>query len=424
MKLIRTPFHHWLAAALGMAAQFSITQAALATDVLVADRLTNSVYRYSETGVLIDTVVADGVNIDQAVGLALSPDLTNLYVSSFQDGWVVRYDYDYDSGKATNPMIFASGLQAPNAILFSEDGETIYVSNLGGNTSEESLGVSRFHTDGSSAGTPLKFPSPAMPDDPDFFKYSGLAFAPNGNLLVGAWKDSTDFNSGAVLKWNGVGSTLEFLVQRNTSLDGASGLLVHEDHVYVTGMFAGSLQRFNLTDGQRDPTFNPPGVPFPQGLMDAPDGDGFLAGILGVVGQSYIAHYDFNGNSIGVFASNSVEGFAEATALIAVPERLPGDFNNNGLVDSVDYAVWRNTLGTSYHLYGNGDETGPSRHVVDRADYQLWKNNYGNTAGESLLGSVSSQVPEPASLVLAVVLGIGYLVCGRRRRTMGDDRIS
>ena len=413
MKLSRAPFLHWLTAALGVAALTGIMRPVLATDVLVADRLSNSVYRYSETGELLGTVLTDNQNIFQAVGLALSPDLTNLYVSSFQNGRVMRYDYDYESGTANNPVPFATGLSGPNAILFNSGGDTVYVSNLGG------IGVWRFNIDGSSAGPPLKFPQPPMPSGQDFRQLSGLAFAPNGNLLVGAFKDYPAQQKGAVLEWNGVDSTLEFLVDPAPSLDGASGLLVHEDHLYVTGMFASNIQRFNLDDGEHDPSFSVTGLEFPQGLMAAPNGDGFLAGVLGVAnGQGRIAHYDFNGNLIGdgVFASHGGGGFTEATALIAVPDRLPGDFNNNGAVDAADYTVWRNNLRSSYHLHGNGDETGASRHVVDLADFQMWKQNFGMVAGGQSLGGGASVVPEPSSLLLAIAAAALGLPPRRNRR--------
>jgi hypothetical protein len=263
-----------------------------------------------------------------------------------------------------------------------------------------------------------------MPSDPP--PLSGLAFAPNGDLLVGVFQDASGAN-GAVGHWNGTGSTLDFLVDPNSNLQGASGLLVHEDHLYVSGMLAGNIKRFDLTDGEPDPTFSISGLGFPNGLIEAPSGDGFLAGILGfAAGGGRIAHYDFNGNLVGdgVFASPGGGGFAEATAFVAVPERLAGDFNDDGDVDAADYTDWRNNLGSSYHLHGNGDETGASRHVVDRADYELWKQNYGNIAGGAAMGAASPQVPEPSSIVLAVVLGVGYLACGQRRRTTSDDRIS
>jgi sugar lactone lactonase YvrE len=384
----------------------------------VADRLSNSVYRYSETGDLIGTVLTDNENINQATGVALSLDRTNLYVSSFQNGRVMKYDYDYATGTATNPMIFASDLEAPSSILFAEDGDTIFVSNFGG------LGVSRFNLDGSSAGAPLQFPPPAMTGGTEYRTFSGLTFAPNGNLLVGVFLDYPASQNGAVGQWDGDGTTLEFLVDPHTSQQGASGLLVNGDHLYVSGMFAGNIQRFNLADGERDPSFSITGLGFPQGLATAPTG-GFLAGILGFAnGQGRIAHYDLDGNLVGdgVFASaGATGGFTEATSLFVVPDRLAGDFNNDGSVDAADYTVWRNNLGGSYHLHGNGDETGASRQLIDLADYELWKLNYGSIAAGSGVESVSSQVPEPASIVLAVGLGVGYLVHGQRRRTTRND---
>ena len=91
----------------------------------------------------------------QPTGLALSPDLTKLYVASFQNSQIVAYDYNRTAGTASNPTVFAAGfadnLATPSSILFSQDGSTMYVSNLGG------TGVARFNLDGSTAGPPLQF---------------------------------------------------------------------------------------------------------------------------------------------------------------------------------------------------------------------------------------------------------------------------
>lgn len=58
---------------------------------------------------------------------------------------------------------------------------------------------------------------------------------------------------------------------------------------------------------------------------------------------------------------------------------LPGDFNNDDVVDAADFTVWRDHLGTSHPLAGAGDEEGASRGVVDLADYQLWRQAFGDT---------------------------------------------
>jgi hypothetical protein len=62
---------------------------------------------------------------------------------------------------------------------------------------------------------------------------------------------------------------------------------------------------------------------------------------------------------------------------------LQGDFNNNGVVDTADYVVWRNTGGTA-------------------ANYNLWRANYGKAVG---VGSTfePASVPEPTNFVLIVI---------------------
>src|SRR5262245_900201 len=78
-----------------------------AKDVLVADRLSNSVYRYSEMGDFLGVVLTDNANISEPVGMALSPDLTKLYISSAQNSRLIRYDYNYAEGTASNATILA-----------------------------------------------------------------------------------------------------------------------------------------------------------------------------------------------------------------------------------------------------------------------------------------------------------------------------
>lgn len=382
-----------------------------AADVLVADRLSNSVYRYSETGTLLNTVVTDNANINQATGLSLSPDLQHLYVSSFQNARVMRYDYNVATGTATNGIIFADGddgLSSPSQILFSDDAQTIYVSNLGG------TGVAQFKLDGSLAGEPIAFPAPI---NAEHFQFSGLAFHPNGDLLVGDFQSFPSGTHGAIGRVDPPATELSYFVNPSTSLNGASGLLVHGDHLYATGMFAGTIRRFNLSDGSADPTFGVAGLAFPQGLMLAPDGNGFFAGILGFAnGLGHIAHYDFNGTLIGdgVFAAPGGGGFTEPTAFVTVPnstvEPIPGDFNDDQLVNAADLGIWRanfgNTSGSATVAMGDADGNG----IVDGVDFLVWQRHFTPAAA----APVSQQVPEPQAAALALLAGIGLL---RRQRT-------
>ncbi len=80
---------------------------------------------------------------------------------------------------------------------------------------------------------------------------------------------------------------------------------------------------------------------------------------------------------------------------------LPGDFNNSGVVDVADYAVWRKGLGTTYVA----------------SDYDVWRTHFGRTAtgtGSSL--ATPSSVPEAASLTLALLSTGAFTIARRRQR--------
>ena len=82
---------------------------------------------------------------------------------------------------------------------------------------------------------------------------------------------------------------------------------------------------------------------------------------------------------------------------------ISGDFNADGSVDLLDYAVWRNHL-------GQRDGSG----VVDTQDYLLWQTYFGSQA-DSPASIASTQVPEPTSyLTLLLAVGLGA-VCRRGR---------
>ena len=59
-----------------------------------------------------------------------------------------------------------------------------------------------------------------------------------------------------------------------------------------------------------------------------------------------------------------------------IPEPgLPGDYNQNGVVDAADYAVWRDNDGSGTSL-PNDDTLG-----VGPDDYVRWRSHFGQTAG-------------------------------------------
>ncbi len=76
---------------------------------------------------------------------------------------------------------------------------------------------------------------------------------------------------------------------------------------------------------------------------------------------------------------------------------LPGDYNGNGLVDAVDYTLWRDNLGLDSSVLG-GNGSGAAS--VVQADYDLWKSHFGESVASR---SEVDPIPEPASLLLALL---------------------
>jgi hypothetical protein len=83
-----------------------------------------------------------------------------------------------------------------------------------------------------------------------------------------------------------------------------------------------------------------------------------------------------------------------------VPSILPGDFNHDATVDSADYVVWRNGLGTMYA----------------QDDYDVWRARFGQTAGSGATTSANVSVLEPAALLTLVSAMVACLIANARQR--------
>jgi sugar lactone lactonase YvrE len=372
-----------------------------ASEVLVVDRLSNTVDRYSSTGQFLGTLISNDPNLNQPDGIVVSPDHTRLFVASSQNNEVVEYDYNYAAGTATDPTVFATaaeGLSFPNSMVFSPDGSKLYVANLGGD------GVTQLNLNGTSAGPNITGGSSA--------DFSGMAFASGGQLLAAG------FDGGTVARSNASVSSFSDLVSPNSSLQGAAGLLVSGNDLYVTGLFSGTLEKFNATTGQIDPTFTPAtGLGFPQGVILAPGGNNLLVGILGFSdGGGNISEYSFNGTFLGTFASpvsNPSQGFVEATAMIAVSAPLPGDVNFDGIVNAQDIGViashWLQTGTGASDPLGDANLDG----IVNAQDLALVASHWLQTSGAS-----GTAVPEPGTILLFSIGFAGLIgVQWRRQRS-------
>lgn len=79
---------------------------------------------------------------------------------------------------------------------------------------------------------------------------------------------------------------------------------------------------------------------------------------------------------------------------------LPGDYNENGVVDAADYTIWRDHQGQTFTL-ANVNPAAATPGVVDAEDYTFWKSQFGGGGG-----SGATAVPEPATVT---VLCVGLL---------------
>jgi hypothetical protein len=88
-------------------------------------------------------------------------------------------------------------------------------------------------------------------------------------------------------------------------------------------------------------------------------------------------------------------------SLSAVVENSPshprGDFNGNGVVDAVDFVVWRHHFGAASESFLNN--AGDGLNGVDAADYSLWLQNFDTV---SIANEGGNFVPEPSSVLLVV----------------------
>ena len=93
---------------------------------------------------------------------------------------------------------------------------------------------------------------------------------------------------------------------------------------------------------------------------------------------------------LGNHFTASVAG--RSIAVMILSPRLPGDFNDDGIVDAADYTVWRDTQGlTGQNLAADFTGAGGTPDgVVDNLDYQFWVDHFGATLGRKRRRNIDS----------------------------------
>jgi hypothetical protein len=85
---------------------------------------------------------------------------------------------------------------------------------------------------------------------------------------------------------------------------------------------------------------------------------------------------------------------------------VPGDYNNNGVVDAGDYVLWRKFNNTATTLPND------STPGTNASDYTVWRAHFGQPPGSGASFGASVAVPEPAASALTLLLAT---VMGSRR---------
>jgi len=95
------------------------------------------------------------------------------------------------------------------------------------------------------------------------------------------------------------------------------------------------------------------------------------------------------------------------TGVIAVEASLPGDFNADGVVNAIDYTVWRDNLGGPAGSLANDVDGG----IIGGDHFDTWVANFGTSLPAA---SVNQVVPEPGAAIVLTLLA-SPLLPGLRR---------
>jgi hypothetical protein len=250
---------------------------------------------------------------------------------------------------------------------------------------------------------------------------SGISFLAGSTIDAntnGNWKPLADGSDGsATADYGGKATFLIFVTVNFAGRNLVAGLNSGLLPVDVSGHFDLSTATVAFASGDlayRSSTGSPVGSASIAGKNGSLSGTGTLSSL--VQGTQTTETLSLPVSSTFVLqpdASTTINltltGQLVATSTFTTP--LPGDYNQNGVVDAADYDVWRKKSGSGASL-PNDDSPG-----VGPDDYTRWRGHFGQTGsglGSGLL--TGSSVPEPSGPVLLVVaLNLGGVFCRRRK---------
>jgi hypothetical protein len=99
------------------------------------------------------------------------------------------------------------------------------------------------------------------------------------------------------------------------------------------------------------------------------------------------------------------------------PAILPGDYNQDGIVDTSDYVVWRDHVGQPAGSLPNDVDGGP----IGQAQFDTWLAKFGN-ASSAPAALQHAAVPEAASWLLLTLAAAGLSLPWRRQCSRDHNR--
>lgn len=103
---------------------------------------------------------------------------------------------------------------------------------------------------------------------------------------------------------------------------------------------------------------------------------------------------------------------AQLAALLV--HNVPGDYNHDAEVGAADYVLYRGLAGSTINLFLATD--GNNSQTLDSGDYTYWRARFGQVAGSGAGDSIgTTSVPEPATMLLAVMAGLAGITLWRIR---------
>lgn len=233
--------------------------------------------------------------------------------------------------------------------------------------------------------------------------YYGLTKVDGGTLAInGSTPGAVEVNTGAIFKGRGtIGGTVT--VNAGGKFAPGNSVIDAPSIITIGGLAmtsAGTLD-FELGPASYDRIIAGGSMALAGALQVS-----LINGFTPAAGQSFNL-FDW-GSVSGTFSSLTLPTLSGlnwntsqlyTTGVLSVAASIPGDFNQDTVVDARDYIVWRKSGGT-------------------QASYDTWRANFGQTSGSGSIAS--SSIPEPASAVLFLGTLAMCSVSRRCRRTRPD----